>query len=309
MMNRAGLCCTRGGASNERRRGRFVWQDRNRESQPWGASLTQSNLNLNGFFYEPLQARMPEVWWTMNQTADYVARKYRISREAQDAYSLQSQQRVASAIARGVFAQEIIPFKTTMKLTDKATQATKLVEVTLDKDEGPRPDSTLEGLAKLKPVAPDGFITAGNASQLSDGAAGLVLMDADLAAKRNIPILGLFRGMQVSAVAPEEMSIAIAPAIRKVMKHHDVPASSVDLWELHEAYAVTTLYNQHELETPWEITNVNGGAVPLGHPYGMSGVRYIGSTILELGRRNKKRAIIGVCTAGGMGTAALLERG
>jgi acetyl-CoA C-acetyltransferase len=271
-------------------------------------SLTQSNLNLNGFFYEPLQARMPEVWWTMNQTADYVARKYGISREAQDAYAFQSQQRVASAIARGVFAQEIIPFTTTMKVTDKATQEAKLVEVTLDKDEGPRPDSTLEGLAKLKPVAPDGFITAGNASQLSDGAAGLVLMDADLAARRNIPILGLFRGMQLAAVAPEEMSIAIAPAIRKVMKHHDVSASSVDLWELHEAYAVTTLYNQRELETPWEITNVNGGAVPLGHPYGMSGVRYVGSTILELGRRNKKRAIIGVCTAGGMGTAALLER-
>jgi len=271
-------------------------------------SLTQSNLNLKYFFYEPLQQRMPEVWWTMNQTADYVARKYDITREQQDAYALQSQQRVGAAIARGVFAEEIIPFKTTMKVIDKATNESKMVEVTLDKDEGPRPDSTLEGLAKLKPVAADGFITAGNASQLSDGAAGVVLMDADLASKRGIPILGLFRGMQLAAVAPEEMSIAIAPAIRKVMKHHNVAASSVDLWELHEAYAVTTLYNQRELQTPWEITNVNGGAVPLGHPYGMSGVRYVGSTILELGRRNKKRAIIGVCTAGGMGTAALLER-
>jgi acetyl-CoA C-acetyltransferase len=271
-------------------------------------SLTQSHLNLNYFFYEPLQQRMPEVWWTMNQTADYVARKYGITREQQDAYALQSQQRVAAAIARGVFAEEIIPFKTTMTVTDKATNESKRVEVTLDKDEGPRPDSTLEGLAKLKPVAPDGFITAGNASQLSDGAAALVLMDADLASKRGIPILGLFRGMQLAAVAPEEMSIAIAPAIRKVMSHHNLAASSVDLWELHEAYAVTTLYNQRELDTPWEITNVNGGAVPLGHPYGMSGVRYVGSTILELGRRNKKRALIGVCTAGGMGTAALLER-
>lgn len=271
-------------------------------------SLTQSNLNLNGFFYAPLQQRMPEVWWSMNQTADFVAKKYGISREAQDAYALRSQQHVAAATARGVFKEEIIPFTTQMKVTDKATQESKLVEVTLSADEGPRADTTLEGLAKLKTVAPDGYITAGNASQLSDGAAAVVLMDADLASKRNIPILGLFRGMQVSAVAPEEMSIAIAPAIRKVMKHHDVAMSSVDLWELHEAYAVTTLYNQRELETPWDITNVNGGAVPLGHPYGMSGVRYVGSTILELARRNKKRAIIGVCTAGGMGTAALLER-
>lgn len=271
-------------------------------------SLTQSNLNLKFFFYEPLQQRMPEVWWTMNQTADFVARKYGISREQQDAYALRSQQRVAAAAARGVYADEIVPFQTTMQVTDKATGQTSLVEVTLDKDEGPRPDSTLEGLAKLKTVAPDGFITAGNASQLSDGAAAVVLMDADLASKRGLPILGLFRGMQLAAVAPEEMSIAIAPAIRKVMKHHDVSMSSVDLWELHEAYAVTTLYNQRELETPWDITNVNGGAVPLGHPYGMSGVRYVGSTLLELGRRNKQRAIIGVCTAGGMGTAALLER-
>ena len=133
-------------------------------------------------------------------------------------------------------------------------------------------------------------------------------MDADLAARRNLPILGLFRGMQLAAVAPEEMSIAIAPAIKKLMAHHQLQMGDIDLWELHEAYAVTTLYNQAQLETPWDITNVNGGAVPLGHPYGMSGVRYVGSTILELGRRNKQRAVIGVCTAGGMGTAALLER-
>jgi acetyl-CoA C-acetyltransferase len=271
-------------------------------------SLTQSNLNLKGFFYEPLQQRMPEVWWSMNQTADYVAKKYGITREAQDTYALRSQQHVGAAIERGVFKEEIIPFSTEMKVTDKATGENRMVQVTLAADEGPRPDSTLEGLAKLKPVAPDGFITAGNASQLSDGAAAMVLMDADLAAKRGIPLLGLFRGMQVSAVAPEEMSIAIAPAIRKLLKHHDVNLGNVDLWELHEAYAVTTLYNQRELETPWDITNVNGGAIPLGHPYGMSGVRYVGSTLLELNRRSKKRAIIGVCTAGGMGTAALLER-
>lgn len=271
-------------------------------------SLTQNNLNLKHFFFEPLQQRMPEVWWSMNQTADFVARKYGISREAQDAYALRSQQHVAAAVARGVFQEEIVPFKTTMKVTDKTTQQSQMIEVTLTADEGPRPDTTLEGLAKLKTVATDGFITAGNASQLSDGAAAVVLMDADLAAKRGIPILGLFRGMQLSAVPPEEMSTAIAPAIKKVMKRHDLGIGDVDLWELHEAYAVTTLYNQRELETPWETTNVNGGAVSLGHPYGMSGVRYVGSTLLELQRRKLKRAIIGVCTAGGMGTAALLER-
>src|SRR6185436_14990952 len=140
------------------------------------------------------------------------------------------------------------------------------------------------------------------------GAAAVVMMDADAAARRGLPILGLFRGMQLAGVPPEEMSIAITPAIRKLMKHHGLAFSDVDLWELHEAYAVTTLYNQAQLQTPWDITNVNGGAIALGHPYGMSGIRYLGSTLLELKRRNQRRAIVGVCTAGGMSTAAYLER-
>lgn len=271
-------------------------------------SMVQFNLNLNGFFYEPLRAKMPSVWWTMNQTADYVAEKYGISREAQDEYAYRSQMRVAAAAAAGKFAEEIVPFKTTMKVTDKATGQTSDEDVVLDRDEGPRPDTTLEKLAALKTVHPGGTITAGNASQLSDGAAAVVLMDAVLAARRGLPILGLFRGMQLSGVAPEEMSVAITPAVERLMKRHVISKASVDLWELHEAYAVTTLYNQARLETPWEITNVNGGAVPLGHPYGMSGIRYVGSTLLELGRRNAKRAVVAVCTAGGMSTAALLER-
>ena len=271
-------------------------------------SLVQFNLNLNNFFYAPLQQRMPAVWWTMNQTADFVAAKYGITREAQDAYVVQSQARVADAQARGIYAAEILPLTTTMKVTDKATKAVTEQAVTLDRDEGPRPGTTLEALAALKPVFPGGTVTAGNASQLSDGAAALVMMDADLAARRGLPILGLFRGMQLAAVAPEEMSIAYTPAIRKLLAHHAIAMQDVDLWELHEAYAVTTLYNQQQLETPWETTNVNGGAVALGHPYGMSGIRYAGSTLLELARRNKKRAVIGVCTAGGMATAALVER-
>ncbi len=271
-------------------------------------SLVQFNLNFNGFFYEPLQQMMPAVWWTMNQTADFAARKYGVSRHDLDEYVVMSQRRVAEATAAGKYAEEITPIATKMKVTDKASGESSIVDVTLDQDEGPRPDTTLEKLAALKPVLEGGTTTAGNASQLSDGAAACVLMDADLAARRGLPILGYWRGFALGSVAPEEMSIAITPAIRKLMKLNSVSADSVDLWELHEAYAVTTLYNQHQLETPWDRTNVNGGAIALGHPYGMSGVRYLGSTLMELGRRNAKRAIVGVCTAGGMATAALLER-
>lgn len=271
-------------------------------------SLTQANLNFNGFIYEPLQQKMPDVWWTMNQTADFVAQKYGISRQALDEYVVGSQQRVEAARAAGKFAEEIVPFTTTMTVTDKVTGESHLQEVTLDHDEGPRPGTTLEALAALKPVFPGGTTTAGNASQLSDGAAAVVMMDADLAARRGLPILGLFRGMQLAAVAPEEMSIAITPAIRKLMRRHGLSMGEIDLWELHEAYAVTTLYNQAQLETPWEITNVSGGAIALGHPYGMSGIRYLGQTLMELGRRGAHKAIAGVCTAGGMATAAYLER-
>jgi acetyl-CoA C-acetyltransferase len=251
---------------------------------------------------------MPAVWWTMNQTADFVAKKYGISREAQDAYVVESQKRVAAAVGAGRLAEEIVPLATTMKVTDKATNESHDREVTLDRDEGPRPDTTLAKLAALEPVYPGGTTTAGNASQLSDGAAAAVMMDAAEASRRRLPILGLFRGMHLAAVAPEEMSIAIEPAIRKLMAHHGLGTADVDLWELHEAYAVTTLYNQAKLETPWEITNVNGGAIALGHPYGMSGIRYLGTTLLELRRRKARRGVVGVCTAGGMATAAYLER-
>jgi acetyl-CoA C-acetyltransferase len=271
-------------------------------------SLVQFNLNTNGFVYEPLQQRIPALWWTMIQTADFVAKKYGIDREAQDAYVVESQQRVADAIAKGKLAAEIVPFATTMRVTDRTTQETHAKDVTLDHDEGPRADTTLAALAALKPVYEGGTVTAGNASQLSDGAAAVVMMDADLAAQRGLPILGRFRGMQLAGVAPELMSIAIAPAIGKLMKHHGLAMRDIDLWELHEAFAVTTLYNQHELDTPWPITNVNGGAIALGHPFGMSGIRYLGSTLLELGRRDAHRAVVGVCTAGGMATAAYLER-
>jgi acetyl-CoA C-acetyltransferase len=271
-------------------------------------SLTQAHLNFNGFVYEPLQQKMPDVWWTMNQTADFVSKKYGVTREAQDQYVVGSQRRVEAARAAGKFAQEIVPFTTTMKVTDRATGESRQQEVTLDHDEGPRPGTTLEALAALPPVFPGGTTTAGNASQLSDGAAAVVMMDADLAARRGLSILGLFRGMQLAAVAPEEMSVAITPAIRRLMKHHGLSMGEIDLWELHEAYAVTALYNQAQLGTPWEITNVNGGAIALGHPYAMSGVRYLGQTLMELGRRGAHKAIAGVCAAGGQATAVYLER-
>jgi acetyl-CoA C-acetyltransferase len=270
-------------------------------------SLTQMHLNFNNFFYEPLQQRMPAVWWTMNQTADFVAKKYGFTREALDAYVVESQKRVEAARLAGRYTEEILPFQTKMSVTDKVTKEMHMEDVMLDHDEGPRADTTLEKLSMLKPVYEGGTTTAGNASQLSDGAAAMVLMSADLAARRNLPILGLFRGMQLAAVHPEEMSIAITPAIQKLMKYHKLGMGDVDLWELHEAYAVTTLYNQQQLQTPWETTNVKGGAIALGHPYGMSGIRYVGSTLLELKHRKKHKAVVGVCTAGGMSTAAYLE--
>ncbi|WP_444922049.1 thiolase family protein [Microbulbifer sp. CnH-101-G] len=271
-------------------------------------SLVQFSLNLNHFVYEPLQQQIPAVWWTMIQTADFVANKFAISRQAQDAYVVESQKRVAEAHKAGKFAEEIAPFETVMSVLDKDSGQVSEKTVLLSEDEGPRPGTTLEGLSALEPVNAGGTVTAGNASQLSDGAAAVVMMDAELAAKKNLPVLGLFRGMQLAAVAPEEMSIAVAPAIKRLMKHHNLSMGEIDLWELHEAFAVTTLYNQAELETPWDITNVNGGAIALGHPYGMSGIRYLGSSLLELGRRDAHKAIIGVCTAGGMATAAYLER-
>src|SRR5690606_19602080 len=190
-------------------------------------SLVQFNLNFNGFFYEPLQHMMPAVWWTMNQTADFVAEKYAITRQELDEYVVMSQRRGAEASAAGKYAEEITPITTKMKVTDKATGQTSEVETTLDRDEGPRPDTTYEKLAALKPVYEGGTTTAGNASQLSDGAAAVVMMDADLAAQRGLPILGYWRGFALGSVHPEEMSIAITPAIRKLMKQNAVNTGDV----------------------------------------------------------------------------------
>ena len=271
-------------------------------------SLTQAHLNLTGLVYPPLQEKKPAVWWTMNQTADLVAKRYGYSREALDTYVVGSQQRVEAAREAGKFAQEIVPFTTEMQVTDKATGATQAQTVSLDHDEGPRPDTTLAGLSALKTIYANGTTTAGNASQFSDGAAALLLMDADLATRRGLPLLGLFRAAQHAGVEPEELSIAITPAVTQLMRRNRIDAADIDLWEIHEAYSVTVLYNQERLETPWDRTNVNGGAIAIGHPYAVSGVRYVGQTLMELGRRGARKAIIGVCGAGGQGVAAYLER-
>lgn len=269
-------------------------------------SLVQPNLNLNGFFYPPLQTDYPGLWWPMIQTADYVASKYDVSRQAQDEYVVESQRRVAAAVAAGHFEKEIAPFKTLQAIND-ADGSTREVEVEVSRDEGPRPETTFEGLAKLNPVS-GGTVTAGNASQLSDGAASLVLADADLAVRRGWPVLATVRPAAVTAVDPREMSIAIAPAITSLLKRESIAPADVDVWELHEAFAVTTVYNQRVLQTPLDRTNVNGGAIALGHPYGMSGIRYVGSLALELKRRGGARGVVGVCSSGGMGIAMMIER-
>jgi acetyl-CoA C-acetyltransferase len=205
-----------------------------------------------------------------------------------------------------VYAEEIVPFATKQVIVGTNGEE-QHVDVVVNGDEGPRPDTTYEKLAALKPVA-GGTITAGNASQLSDGAAAIVLADADEAIRRGWPVMATVRLAALVGVDPREMSIAIAPAIRKLLAREGIRPADVDLWELHEAFAVTTLYNQRVLDTPWENTNVNGGAIALGHPYGMSGIRYVGSTALELRRRGAKRAVIGVCSSGGMGIATMIER-
>ena len=267
--------------------------------QPFTKNFTVFDSSLGARFPNP---KIESLFGadTMPETSDNLAREHQLSREECDLFALGSQQKYAKAHKDGFFNSEI--------KSVSIPQPKGKPDVVVAEDEHPRPDTSMDSLLKLKPLFAQGVTTAGNASQLSDGAAAAVMMDADLAARRGLPILGLFRGMQLAAVAPEEMSIAVTPAIRKLMKQHKLGMSDVDLWELHEAFAVTTLYNQSQLETPWDITNVNGGAVALGHPYGMSGIRYLGQTLLELARRGAHRAIVGVCAAGGMATAAYLER-
>jgi len=256
---------------------------------------------------EWLLAHKPEVWMPMIETADIVAGRYNVSRESQDEYSLESQRRTAAGQQAGRFADEIVPLPTTKKVVDKYTKAESVEPVTLKSDEGNRPDTTLEGLAALKPVREGGFITAGNASQLSDGASACVVMSATLAQKRGLEPLGTFRGFAVAGCEPDEMGIGPVFAVPKLIQRTGVKMDDIDLWELNEAFASQVLYCRDRLGIPQERLNVDGGSISIGHPFGMSGSRMTGHILIEGRRRRAKHAVVTMCIGGGMGAAGLFE--
>ena len=249
----------------------------------------------------------PDIYMPMLQTAEVVAKRYDISRERQDAYALCSQQRTARAQADGAFESEMAPISTTMSVVNRVTGETSSKPVTLALDEGNRPDTTAEGLARLKPVLEGGVITAGNASQLSDGAAAVVVMEGTLAARRGLKPIGRYVGMAVAGTQPDEMGIGPVFAVPKLLERFGLRTDDIGLWELNEAFAVQVLYCQERLQIPDERLNVNGGSISIGHPYGMSGARMVGHGLIEGKRRGVKYVVITMCIGGGMGAAALFE--
>jgi acetyl-CoA acyltransferase len=250
----------------------------------------------------------PDIYMAMGNTAEVVARRYQVTREAQDEYSLQSQQRYAAAVDAGTISEEIVPMAATMLKVDKETGAESRVEVIVDKDECNRPSTTLEGLAALSPVfEEDGTVTAGNASQLSDGASMTLLMSADRAAQLGLEPIGIYRGFAVAACEPDEMGIGPVFAIPRLLQNAGLALNDVDLWELNEAFASQCLYCRDALEIDNEIYNVNGGSISIGHPFGMTGSRMTGSILRELNRRNKKYGVVTMCIGGGQGAAGLFE--